>query len=95
MVCDISSPEAQLALCISTLGVYLRNLGVLDDSICTITYSYHTNGFSWIGLANDLGRAFSILGDAVPDEGGISYADKAVVNTVGVEILDLVRREIV
>ncbi|KAI6769872.1 hypothetical protein HG530_004501 [Fusarium avenaceum] len=78
---------------IGLLGVKLLsgglvNLRVLNDVRLAVLGENQTDRLGSIALTDDLGGNVDVKGSRETDEDGISNLDKAVVNTVGVNVLD-------
>jgi len=89
VVGDVGSSEREFSVRVPLFGFGLGKLRVLDDSERSSLPSDDSDGFGRDRLGDDLSSAFGLLSDAVSDEGWVRDSNQTVVDSVGVDVLDL------
>ncbi len=96
VVGDVCCAERERArLGVDLLRLLGRDFGVLHDAVLAFLARDDADTLGWVCLWDDLGAAFGLLGDAVADKDGVSDFDEAVVDAIGVDILDVACAEVV
>lgn len=90
VVDDVGSAELEH---VGLLGVFglrglLVDLGVLHDVGLAVLQEDQADGLSRVALAHDLGGDINVLGCGKADEHGIGDPHQAVVNAIGVDVLN-------
>lgn len=90
VVDDVGSAESQNVglLRVGLLSGGLVNLGVLDNVGLAVLGENQADGLGGIALADDLGSNVDVERSGEADEDGVGDLDKAVVDAVGVDMLD-------
>lgn len=94
VVCNVSSTERQLTVRSPLLRLFLAQLRVLHHGESVALGSEDTYTLCGDGLADNLGAGRGITRYATANEDGVGNTDKAVVDAVGVDVLDIVLAEI-
>lgn len=91
MIYDIRCTELQniLVLAVKCLGGGGVDFRVLDDVGFAVLENYEANRLSCIAFADNLGSEVYVLGGREPDEDRVGNLDETVVDTVGVDVVDV------
>lgn len=88
MVGDVGGAELEVARGLGRGGEFGGDLRVLDDAEFAALESDDSDRLGGIRLLDDLGSTVGFTSDAVAEEDGVGDADEAVVDAVGVEVVD-------
>ncbi|KAI6761286.1 hypothetical protein HG531_001839 [Fusarium graminearum] len=90
VVDNVGSTESEeiRLLGVGLLGSGLVDLGVLNDIGLAVLGENQTDGLGSVALAHDLGSNVDIKGGREANEDRVGDLDEAVVNAVGVDVLD-------
>lgn len=94
VVCNVGSTESQLTVRSPLLGLFLAQLRVLHHGKSVTLGREDTHTLCGDGLAHNLGTGRGIARQAAANEDGVGNTDEAVVDAVGVDVLDIVLAEI-